>query len=285
MTSKPAALSLGPASESAPIEASAPEARLAALNALLCTDPQGKCAAVDSITCGLFIDRHQRFVEPAPLPHAPGRPLRPALVDPTQLQARNVQTRVGRAGLLHALAHIEFNAINLALDIVWRFPDMPEQFYEDWLKVAREETLHFRLLCARLAGLDHQYGDFPAHDGLWEMAQKTASDLLARLALVPRTLEARGLDASPAVRRKLASVGDTDSAQVIDLILRDEIGHVAIGNHWFAFVCGQHSLNRYETYDALALRYGAPKLKGPFNLPARQAAGFDDIELARLQAR
>jgi uncharacterized ferritin-like protein (DUF455 family) len=185
--------------------------------------------------------------------------------------------------LLHALAHIEFNAINLALDIIWRYAQMPQSFYRDWLRVAREEALHFGLLSARLESLGHQYGDFPAHNGLWEMASKTAPDLLARLALVPRTLEARGLDASPAIRHKLASAGDRESAATLDIILRDEIGHVAIGNQWYRYVCQQRELDPIATYDALATAYSAPRLRGPFNLKARRQAGFDEIELVRLQ--
>ena len=145
---------------------------------------------------------------------------------------RSVATPEGLAALMHALAHIEFNAINLATDITWRFPGMPEQFYLDWTKVAREEAYHFTLLSERLVELGHAYGDFPAHDARWTMAGKTRHDLLARLALVPRTLEARGLDASPAIRNKLVSVGDKRGAEILDIILRDEIGHVAIGNRW-----------------------------------------------------
>lgn len=186
--------------------------------------------------------------------------------------------------LIHALAHIEFNAINLALDIVWRFDGMPEAFYRDWLKVAREEAYHFCLLQARLQSLGQTYGDFPAHNGLWEMATKTANDILARLALVPRTLEARGLDASPAIRNKLAQAGDDDSAAALDIILRDEIGHVGIGNHWYRYVCDQRGLDPVQTYDVLAKQHNAPRLRGPFNLEARRQAGFDDAELARLQA-
>jgi uncharacterized ferritin-like protein (DUF455 family) len=148
--------------------------------------------------------------------------------------------------------------------------------------VAREEALHFELLHAHLRELGFAYGDFPAHTGLWDMAEKTSGDLLARLALVPRTLEARGLDASPAVRNKLVSVGDRRGGEIIDIILRDEIGHVAIGNRWFRYLCEQRVLDPVPTYAELALRYGAPKLKGPFNLDARRAAGFEEDELALL---
>ena len=176
-------------------------------------------------------------------PGIPGRPPRPALVPHTQLKARSVHTREGRAALLHALAHIELNAIDLALDIVWRFPGLPDGFYAQWLDIAREEALHFELLRDHLATLGHRYGDFDAHDGLWQMAERTRCDLLARLALVPRTLEARGLDASPAVKAKLLAAGDVRGGEILDLILRDEIGHVAVGNHWYRWLCAQRGLD------------------------------------------
>jgi uncharacterized ferritin-like protein (DUF455 family) len=193
-----------------------------------------------------------------------------------------VHTLEGRAVLIHALAHIEFNAINLALDVLWRFANMPDQFYYDWLRVAQEECEHFGLLNQHLQTLGFQYGDFSGHDGLWEMAERTQDDVLARLALVPRTLEARGLDASPAVRHKLASGGDPAGAAIIDIILRDEIGHVAIGNHWYRWLCTERGLDPIKTYTELAATYRAPKLKGPFNIEARLAAGFEAAEIALL---
>ena len=150
-----------------------------------------------------------------------------------------MRTLEGRAALIHALAHIEFNAINLALDAIWRFADMPQTYYRDWLKVAVEEAYHFSLLSTHLQTLGFKYGDFTGHNSLWEMADRTKSDVLARMALVPRTMEARGLDASPPLRNKLAQAGDTDAAKILDIILRDEIGHVAIGNHWFNY-CFSH---------------------------------------------
>ncbi|QSN60371.1 ferritin-like domain-containing protein [Caballeronia sp. M1242] len=212
----------------------------------------------------------------------PGRPARPELVEPSSLKRRGMQSEAGRAVLLHALAHIEFNAINLALDAVWRFPSMPTDFYVDWLKVAAEEAHHFSLLRARLAEFGHAYGDFPAHDGLWEMAERTRGDVLARMALVPRTLEARGLDASPPIRKRLAQAGDHASAAILDVILRDEIGHVLIGNRWFRFLCDNAALDPHVTYERLAEQYHAPKLRGPFNFEARRDAGFDEAELRAL---
>ena len=192
-------------------------------------------------------------------------------------------TPTWREQALHALAHIEFNAINLALDAVWRFPGMPTAFYEDWLRVAAEEALHFSLLTDHLKTLDAAYGDLPAHDGLWEMAERTRGDVLARMALVPRTLEARGLDAAPPIRRRLADAGDQRAAEILDVILRDEIGHVAVGNRWYRHLCLQRSLDPVAAYADLAQRYRAPRLRGPFNLEGRRLAGFDDAELQALQ--
>ncbi len=213
-----------------------------------------------------------------------GRPDRPPLVPPREVGKRAMHTIEGRAALIHALAHIEFNAINLALDAVWRFSGMPRAFYGDWLKVAAEEALHFSLLDAHLRSLGYSYGDFNAHDSLWEMAQKTADDMTARMALVPRTLEARGLDATPAVRAKLAQVGDDEAAAILDIILRDEVGHVAIGNHWYHWLCARDGKDPVALYADLSIRFKAPQLRGPFNLDARRAAGFSDEEIAVLEA-
>lgn len=212
----------------------------------------------------------------------PGRPLKPDLVSPLSVRKRTMNTTEGRAVLIHALTHIEFNAINLALDAAWRFAGMPRDYYADWLQVAAEEAYHFTLLNDHLQTLGHCYGDFPAHNSLWEMAEKTRGDILARIALVPRTMEARGLDASPALRAKLAQAGDHEAAAILDIILRDEIGHVAIGNRWFNYLCDQRGLPPEASYEALAARYQAPTLRGPFNIEARRAAGFSESELARL---
>lgn len=214
----------------------------------------------------------------------PGRPERPELVPPVAVKHRSMRTAEGRAALIHALAHIEFNAINLALDAIWRFPGMPSDYYADWLRVAAEEALHFSLLASHLRTLGYAYGDFAAHNSLWEMADKTKGDILARIALVPRTLEARGLDASPPVRAKLAQAGDIAAAEILDIILRDEIGHVAVGNRWYAWLCLARGLDPVAAYAELAAQYKAPPLRGPFNLEARRAAGFSEEELAALLA-
>jgi uncharacterized ferritin-like protein (DUF455 family) len=250
---------------------------------LLCIDrPVDKAAAVRQMDLTALVV--MPLDEISPVAGIPGVPQRPLLVPPQQLKPRSPGTREGRAGLIHALAHIEANAINLALDVTWRFAGMPERFYRDWLQVAREEALHFELLREHLLTLGFDYGDFPAHNGLWEMAQKTETSLLARLALVPRTLEARGLDASVPIRNRLISVGDQRGAAILDIILRDEIGHVAVGNHWYRHLCTAQQLDPIRTSAELAERHGAQKLKGPFNLAARRAAGFEEAELALLGA-
>jgi uncharacterized ferritin-like protein (DUF455 family) len=254
------------------------ELRQAALDALTLIDWQGKAELLARMTNAMSLDAGQALL---PSKGIPGRPVL-QWVGPAGLRQRSVHTLEGRAVLIHALAHIEFNAINLALDAVWRFAGMPDNFYREWIDVAREESLHFDLLNTHLQSLGFTYGDFPAHDGLWEMAERTQQDVLARMALVPRTLEARGLDASPQVRHKFASGGDPKAAAIIDIILRDEIGHVAIGNYWYRWLCTQRGIDPIATFAALAKQYKAPVLKGPFNLDARRAAGFEDKELAVL---
>jgi uncharacterized ferritin-like protein (DUF455 family) len=242
-------------------------------------DPGLKASLARALTPGGPCGEDERIEEPAGLP---GRPERPLLVPHTELKQRSMKTVEGRATLLHALAHIELNAIDLAADAVWRFPAMPSAFYREWTVVAQEEALHFMLLREHLQSLGFDYGSFPAHHGLWEMAEKTRHDPLARLALVPRTLEARGLDASPPVKAKLVGAGDARAGEILDIILRDEIGHVAVGNRWYRFLCAQRGLDPVATYAQLASAYGAPRLRGPFNLDARRAAGFEEDELAAL---
>ena len=222
------------------------------------------------------------YVEPVGVP---GCPARPELRSHLDVPKRSAFTTDGLAALLHAVAHIEFNAINLALDAIWRFPGMPRQYYLDWARVAAEEAHHFSLLRAHLQSMGHDYGDFAAHTGLWDMTEKTKSDVLARMALVPRTLEARGLDATPPMQAKLRKVATPDALRavdILDIILRDEITHVAIGNHWYRYLCALRGLDPVATYAVLAKQYDAPRIKGPLNLDARRAAGFDDIELALL---
>lgn len=265
------------------------ELRTAALIALQVAEPAAKATAA----LALHPRRHPALLDEAsalldialelgfqgPLP---GRPERPLLVDPREVQPRSPFTREGRAALLHAVAHIELNAINLALDAVWRFAGMPRAFYRDWLRVAAEEALHFSLLTEHLATLGCAYGDHPAHDGLWAMTARTAGDITARMALVPRTLEARGLDATPPMQARLRQAGDLRAVEILDVILHDEIGHVGIGNHWYRWLCEREGLDPITHYAVLSERHRAPKLRGPFNLAARSAAGFTEGELSAL---
>jgi uncharacterized ferritin-like protein (DUF455 family) len=211
-----------------------------------------------------------------------GRPPRPALVPPRQAPQRGAKSPEGRARLLHAIVHIEFSAINLALDHAARFRGMPGQYYADWIGVAAEEAHHFTILRQRLRELGHDYGDFAAHAGLWDMAEKTTGDVLARMALVPRLLEARGLDATPPLRRKLAEAGDDASARLLDIILDDEIGHVRLGDTWFRRLCGERDLEPESTYRRLLQAFDGPRPRAPLNESARLAAGFSAGELAAL---
>jgi uncharacterized ferritin-like protein (DUF455 family) len=219
-------------------------------------------------------------IVPVPIP---GRPAKPEMVSALAVDKRKLSTPEGRAALIHSLAHIEFNAINLALDAVYRFRDMPREYYADWLIVAAEEAEHFTLLRNYLRKLGYDYGDFTAHNGLWEMAVATAHDPLVRMALVPRVLEARGLDVLPAIMHKLASSGASEAADIMQIILRDEIGHVAIGNRWYAYLCKQRGLNALDTFRGLLREYNAPKLRGPLHTSARLAAGFTEAEMKMLE--
>ena len=258
--------------------------RRRAVQLLAMREPLAKAQAVrawaGAITPDASIDTQACIDEP---PGLPGWPERPALVSPSQLPQRSAFDSVGRAALLHAVAHIEYNAIALALDATWRFAGMPRDYYLDWARVAGEEALHFSLLRQHLATLGHAYGDLAAHDGLWIMAERTRSDALARMALVPRTLEARGLDVTPAMREKFARAGDMRAAEILDVILRDEIGHVAIGNRWYRWLCQRDGLDPLQAYARLAQQHRAPRPKPPFNVEARRAAGFDAAELAALE--
>ncbi|HQR84680.1 MAG TPA: ferritin-like domain-containing protein [Polynucleobacter sp.] len=209
----------------------------------------------------------------------PGRPQKPELVPPLGVPKRRMDTIEGRASLLHSLAHIEFNAMNLALDAIWRFPNMPTQYYEDWLKVAKEEAYHFSLVNEHMQSYGFAYGDFLAHNSLWEMVERTTDAVIARMALVPRTMEARGLDAVPGIRDRFKQIKDAKAVEILEIILHDEIGHVFIGNRWFNFLCAKDNLSPITTYRDLARQYRAPTLRGPFNVEARQQAGFTQEEL------
>jgi uncharacterized ferritin-like protein (DUF455 family) len=257
------------------------ELREQALKVLCIAEPVAKAAA----TAALFASPPAQLAPLAALHFdgpLPGRTERPRLLPPLQVPSRTPFTPEGRAALLHSVAHIELNAINLALDAVWRFAGLPEAYYRDWLRVAAEEAQHFTLLREHLATLGHAYGDFDAHDGLWAMTARTAGDVTARMALVPRTLEARGLDATPPMQAKLRRAGDLRAVAILDVILRDEIGHVAVGNRWYRWLCARDGLDPVAHYAVLTARHGAPRLRPPFNTEARRAAGFSDDEIAAL---
>lgn len=273
----------------APAPLSPVSLRAQALQALCLTDPGHKVAATHALFeawqaghTRLDAAEHLRPDAGTPLP---GRPDRPVLLAPVDVPQRSPFTPEGLAMLLHAVTHIEFNAINLALDAVWRFPGMPDAFYTDWLRVAHEEAIHFGLLRAHLNSLGHDYGDFAAHNSLWEMCVRTQDDITARMALVPRTLEARGLDATPPMQARLRKVGTPvalRAVEILDVILRDEIGHVAVGNRWYGWLCAQQGIEPLSHYRQLARAHSAPRLKPPFNDAARRAAGFSDLEMQEL---
>ncbi|MCF7221261.1 ferritin-like domain-containing protein [Marilutibacter chinensis] len=220
---------------------------------------------------------------PPPEPiRMPGRPARPRLVHPRELPRRGPGTDEGRAAFIHAIAHIEFNAIDLAWDAVYRFRGLPDAYYADWVSVAADEARHFRMLRTRLRELGRDYGDFDAHNGLWEMAEKTAHDGLSRMALVPRVLEARGLDVTPGMIVKLRALGDEATAGILEVILREEIAHVAAGSRWFKWYCERAGVDPATRFRELLAEYARAVLYGPFNLSARSAAGFSDEELEAL---
>lgn len=214
----------------------------------------------------------------------PGRPEKPELVPPRELERRKVNSAIGHAALIHSICHIEFNAINLAWDAVYRFQDMPTQYYDDWVKVAKEETYHFELLSEHLTSLGYAYGDFSAHNGLWETAVATGHDPMVRMALVPRVLEARGLDVTPGIVKKLKGIGDDRAVEILAIVHRDEIGHVEIGTRWFRYLCDQRELNSEEIFKELINEYMKGVLRGPFDHEVRKRAGFTEEELLFLES-
>jgi len=254
---------------------------------LECSDPKEKVFLthfyVRKWNDGLLSNESDSVVEKMP---SPGRPEKPELVPPSKVAKRPMHTEEGRQALVHAICHIEFNAINLAWDAIYRFRDMPESYYTDWLKVADEEAYHFSLLRERLNDLGCDYGDYEAHNGLWEMACKTDHDVMVRMALVPRVLEARGLDVTPAMMNKLRQAKDLATLSILEVILRDEIGHVAVGSQWFKYVCEQRGLNPESTFMDLLQEYMRGFVKGPFYEEARLQAGFskNELEMLKIQA-
>jgi len=260
-----------------------------AFDCLMCEEPQLK---VD-MTMALFaywetgklatsIDDGQ-IDEPVDSLSNPGRPEKPELVSPRDLPKRSAFTDEGKAALIHSLAHIEFNAINLALDAVYRFRGLPTEYYSDWLRVAKEEAYHFSLISEHLKTLGYQYGDFAGHNGLWEMAIETDHDVLVRMALVPRVMEARGLDVTPAIMEKLDKAGDPDMVDILKIIQRDEVGHVEIGTKWYRHFCEIRGLSPLETFKSLLEKYFKGNIRGPYDVAMRKKAGFTDDELLYLE--
>lgn len=261
------------------------ELRQAALACLLIPDPVLKVTQTQAL---FYQWRHGEMSisdVDFDVPSLPGQPDKPELVAPRDLPRRRNSAETGVAPLIHAVNHIEFNAINLALDAVARFPGLPDDYYADWIKVAFEESQHFTLLREHLISLGYDYGSFPAHNGMWEMAQKTHHDPLLRMALVPRVLEARGLDVTPKMMNKLRGTGDLRAVEILEIILQEEIGHVGIGTRWFNYLCDQRGVDSLATFKDILDNYFDGELRGPFHTEARKQAGFTDAEMALLEGR
>jgi uncharacterized ferritin-like protein (DUF455 family) len=253
----------------------------AAARCLAADTPEAKLA----LTRAAFLDFSRGGLPPIPVddPPAPiampGRPPRPRLVPVKALPQRGLGSAEGRAAFLHAIAHIEFNAIDLAWDAVYRFRDLPLGYYADWVRVADDEARHFGWLQARLLEMGYAYGDFDAHNGLWDMAMRTADSLSARMALVPRVLEARGLDVTPGMIARLRACGDEDSVAILQRILDEEVAHVAAGSRWFRHACEREGCNPRQRFEDLLREHALGALRGPFNREARLASGFEPEEL------
>lgn len=254
----------------------------AALTCLLETDPDTKCRCTETTRAAILAGTLQPARLPLPVVSEAGRPSRPQLVPPRELPRRRLHDRAGHAALIHAIAHIEFNAINLAWDAAYRFQGMPSDYYADWSRVAAEEASHFLMLREHLHDLGYDYGDFAAHNGLWEMAQKTAHDVMVRMALVPRVLEARGLDVTPAMVERLNSLGDKRAVEILDVIFREEVGHVEIGTRWFRYLCAQRGIDAEQTFADLIREHMRGLVRGPFETGARLKAGFTESEMNML---
>lgn len=249
--------------------------------ALMADDPQVKKQLIDKLYSAAAVPNFSQEQPPAERVLNPGRPAKPELIDPRQVPHRGLGSEAGRAAMCHAVAHIEFNAINLALDACYRFRNMPEQYYIDWLSVAWDEARHFSLLADRMALMGCQYGDYPAHNGLWDMALKSDHDVLVRMALVPRVLEARGLDVTPGMIRRLTSANDPQTVAVLKVILSEEVRHVEIGSYWYESLCKQRGLDHEQHFLDLLAEFDT-RVKLPMNEKARAEAGFSAEELNKL---
>ncbi len=256
--------------------------------ALMEADPAKKIAAATALwQDATRLPDHDLATPPqAPIQRIPdpGRPTKPELIAPRDLSRRSPASQIGRSAMAHAFAHIEFNAINIGLDAVYRFDHQPAAFYRDWLRVAAEEGKHFQLLNDYLAEHGQTYGDYPAHDSLWETVHATDHDALTRMALIPRVLEARGLDVTPGIAEKLRRHGDTALADILGIIYTDEIGHVEIGTRWFRHHCAERGLDAREHFRQLLNEYMHGRIRGPYDEPGRRQAGFSPEEIADLKA-
>ena len=251
---------------------------------ILCTDPTDKVKATRNLAKGL-IEKHIEYKRtPLEIP-LPGYPTKLQLVPPRELKRRGISTQEGRNILMHAVAHIEFNAINLALDAAYRFIDQSFEYYVDWVKVADDEARHFNMIRQYLINNGCDYGDYPAHNGLWDMAVKTQHDIVARMALVPRVLEARGLDVTPGMIERLEAAGDDDAVDILKVIYQDEIEHVHIGSKWFFHHCELRQFEPKTTFISMVEKYMHGELRGPFNISARLQAGFDEMEMSALTSK
>jgi len=260
-----------------------------AYDCLMCDEPQLKIDMTTALfaywgagklTAGINDEQVDKSVDSL---LNPGRPEKPDLISPRDLPKRSAFTDEGKAALIHSLAHIEFNAINLALDAVYRFQGLPTEYYSDWLRVAKEEAYHFSLISKHLNTLGYQYGDFAGHNGLWEMAVETDHDVLVRMALVPRVMEARGLDVTPAIMEKLEKAGDPHMVDILKIIQHDEVGHVEIGTKWYRHFCEIRGVSPLETFKSLLEKYFKGKIRGPYDVAMRKKAGFTDDELLYLE--
>ncbi len=253
------------------------------LDAILESDPSAKCDKTQQLFVQPCLQEADHTAAVKSI-STPGRPMELELVAPKHLKRRGMNSQTGRNILMHAIAHIEFNAINLALDAAYRFRNQSDAYYQDWLSVAADEARHFRMIEMYLVANDSYYGQHPVHNGLWEMAVDTDHDVLARMALVPRVLEARGLDVTPSMIEKLTHAGDQTAADILLTIYDDEIGHVGIGSKWFLYHCKERGLEPRATFRELVATHLHGELRGPFNEEARLLAGFDAEELAALNA-
>ena len=257
------------------------ELRAQCLKALAANDLNDKLSQVQAIYES-FKSKQIKIDSKADIQHTyhlPGAPSKPDIVPPRLVEKRSASTQHGKLTFIHALAHIEFSAINLALDIIWRFKNLPDQFYRDWLQIAYEEQNHFNLLNDYLKKFGLAYGSFNAHNSLWEMAERTSHDLIHRLALIPRTMEARGLDVTPAIIEKFKQQRDDDIAAILKIIYEEEIHHVSIGNIWYRWACDTQKLDPHETYKNLLMSYNIELNYQKLNKEARFKAGFLKEEL------